>query len=111
MLKTINKANNFDIHWTVPNIIIFSTFYELYLLLFFYMLSFICFYLCIIFMVSVFSFFLWAKSHYVGLLWLWLLLLVLLLLFALTKQILWPLSKLVKNCGSLIIVILWLSLS
>jgi len=56
-------------------------------------------------------FFLWAKSHYVGLLWLWLLLLVLLLLFALTKQILWPLSKLVKNCGSLIIVILWLSLS
>lgn len=60
---------------------------------FFYMLSFICFYLCIIFMVassiSFFFFLLWAKSHYASLL----------LLFALTKQILWPLSKLVKNCA------------
>lgn len=50
-----------------------------------------------------FPLFLWAKSHYAGLE---------LLLFAWTKQILWPLSKLVKNCaqcGPLVIVIPWLT--
>jgi len=49
---------------------------------FFYMLSFICSYLCIIFMGRVF---LWPTS-----------LSGLVVVFALTKQILWPLTKLVK---------------
>lgn len=117
MLRTINKAHKFDIHWTaravklcIPPVhphgfqvlhgirAIFTFFLHavIYLLLFMHY-----FYGCQFYFV--FSLFLWAKSHYAGLE---------LLLFAWTKQILWPLSKLVKNCaqcGPLVIVIPWLT--